>query len=249
LGGFTDENWSRSQIGAALSHQLKQLFTFTILKPDAMKNHKKLTAIASVGLLAILMNGCIPSLQPLYTADKLVLLNGLAGEWKEAIGTQNGNSKKPEVWTFRQGEDKNYLLIHQDEDGLVAAFDVHVVKLGSHYFMDFYPGSIPEDMATVRKAPNFRDPESMNNFLKNNLIAVHTFAKVEMSGKTLKINLFDPEFLKNLLERQQIRIKHEKTENGYLLTASSADLQKFVEKYAEEKEAFLDDPIVLNLKN
>lgn len=216
-----------------------------------MKNHKKLTAIATVGLLAFLMNGCIPSLQPLYTADKLVLVNGLVGAWQadNSSTEQNGNSKKPEVWTFRKGEDKNYLLIHQDEDGLVAAFDVHVVKLGNHYFMDFFPGSLPEDMAAVRKAPNFRDPEIMNNFLKNNLIAVHTFAKVEISGKTLKINLFDPEFLKNLLERQQIRIKHEKTESGYLLTASSADLQKFVEKYAEEKEAFLDDPIVLNLKN
>ena len=214
-----------------------------------MKKSIRFASIALTGLLVVLLNGCIPSLQPLYTADKLVLLNGLAAEWKQAIDQQSDNSKKPELWAFRQGEDKNYLLIHQDEDGLLAAFDVHVVKLGSHHFMDFYPGSIPEDMAAVRNAPNFRDPETMNNFLKNNLIAVHTFAKVEISGKTLKINLFDPEFLKNLLERQQIRIKHEKTENGYLLTASSADLQKFVEKYAEEKEAFLDDPILLNLKN
>lgn len=215
-----------------------------------MKNRKRLASIAAVGLLAMLMNSCIPSLQPLYTADKLVLLNGLTGVWQADKGEtdQNGKSKKPEVWTFRKGEDKSYLLIHEDEEGLVAAFDVHVVKLGNHYFMDFFPGNLPDDENVNSIGKIFKDPSQMNGFLKYHLLAVHTFAKVELSGKTLKINMFDPDFLKNLLERQQIRIKHEKTENGYILTAPSTDLQKFVEKYAEEKEAFLDDPVVLNLK-
>ena len=212
-----------------------------------MKKHQKLATIAAAFLLTILINGCIPSLQPLYTPDKLVVLNGLVGAWQEDIGQQQGNptnKKKPENWTFRQGEDKKYLLIHQDQYGLSAAFDVHVVKLGSHFFMDFFPGSLPDDF----KNGKVGDPEVMNNFLKSHLLAVHTFAKVELSGKTLKINMFDPDFLKTLLENQQIRIKHEKTEAGYLLTASSADLQKFVEKYAEEKSAFLDEPVELNLK-
>jgi hypothetical protein len=211
-----------------------------------MKKHLKLATIAAIGLVILLLNGCIPSLQPLYTPDKLVLLNGVVGAWQEDLGQQQNatNKKKPETWTFRKGEDKKYLLVHQDQDGLVAAFDVHVVKLGTHFFMDFYPGSLPEDF----KNGKVGDPEVMNNFLKSHLLAVHTFAKVELTGKTLKISMFDPEFLRKLLENQQIRIKHEKTEAGYLLTASSADLQKFVEKYAEEKLAFLDEPVVLNLK-
>lgn len=209
-------------------------------KFDDMKNRKKIVTIAVVGLLVSLITGCIPSLQPLYTPDKLVILPSLVGIWQQT-GVQN---IEPEVWTFAKGEDKSYVLIHKDSDGLVAAFDVHVVKLGSHYFMDFYPGNLPEDY----KQSKVGDPAVMNEFLKRHLIAVHTFAKVELSGKTLKISMFDPEFLKNLLENQQIRIKHEKTEAGYLLTASSEDLQKFVEKYAEEKSAFLDEPVVLNLK-
>lgn len=210
-----------------------------------MKKYQKLALITFSLLLLIFVNGCIPSLQPLYTPDKLVMLSGLPGSWWS--GAQSNPAKKSEVWTFKPGEGKNYLLVHEDEDGLVAAFDVHVVKLGSHYFMDFYPGSLPDEVKASLKGGILGDPEQMNNFMKQHLIAVHTFAKVELSGKSLKISMFDPDFLKNLLENQQIRIKHEKTESGYLLTAPSADLQKFVEKYAEVKEAFLDDPIMLKM--
>ena len=212
--------------------------------------YQKFAAIAIAGLLPTLLDSCIPSLHPIYTPDKLVLLNGLPGTWEADKGQtgQDANPKKPEIWTFKQGEDKKYLLIHQDEDGYVAAFDVHVVRLGSHYFMDFYPGEMPRESAPISSGSMLGSLEQMNSFMKYQLLPVHIFAKVELSGQLLKINMFDPEFLEKILERQQIRIKHEKTENGYLLTASPSDLQKFAEKYAEEKEAFLDDPIVLNLK-
>ncbi len=214
-----------------------------------MKKSLKFATIALAGLLGILLNGCIPSIYPLYTADKLVMLTGLPGKWQQDKGQapQNGDTKKPETWTFRQGEGKNYLLIHEDEDGYFAAFDVHVVKLGDHYFMDFYPDDMPDEK-TTGIGSMLGNPQELNSFMKIHLLAVHTFAKVELSGNVLKISMFDPEFLEKLLERQQIRIKHEKTEGGYVLTASSEDLQKFVGKYATEKSAFLDDPVVLNLK-
>lgn len=215
-----------------------------------MKNCQRFATITLTGLLLFLLNGCIPSLQPIYTADKLVMLNGLPGNWQEdkAKDSQDGNTKKQGNWSFRQGKGKNYLLVHEDQDGRKAAFDVHVVKLGSHFFMDFFPGDMPEE-TTASSGSIVTKQWEINDFLSYHLLPVHTFAKVEMSGKVLKISMFDPQFLEKLLERQQIRIKHEKTENGYLLTASSSDLQKFAEKYATEKEAFLDDPIVLNLKN
>lgn len=207
--------------------------------------------------MIILLNGCIPSLHPIYTADKLVTLKQLPGTWetkkegenqeKFQIITPKGTSGKPETWTFMAGEDKNYLLIHEDEDGFRGAFDVHIIKLGETYFMDFYPSDMP-DGNSGSPSDVFKETEQINNFTKIHLLAVHTFAKLEITGKELKISMFDPDFLKNLLERQQIRIKHEKTENGYVLTASPEDLQKFASKYANEKEAFLDNPMVLKNK-
>ncbi|MBI5917699.1 MAG: hypothetical protein HY842_20200 [Bacteroidetes bacterium] len=218
---------------------------------------RKLAVIISAGILIVLMNSCIPSLHPIYTADKLVTLKQLPGTWetqkegenqgKLQITTPNGPSGKPETWTFMAGEGKSYLLIHEDEDGFKGAFDVHIIKLGETYFMDFYPADMPDEKSGSLSGI-FKETEQINNFTKIHLLAVHTFAKLEITGKDLKISMFDPDFLKQLLERQQIRIKHEKTEGGYVLTASPEDLQKFASKYANEKEAFLDDPMVLKNK-
>ena len=62
----------------------------------------------------------------------------------------------------------------------------------------------------------------------------------------MKISMFDPDFVGDLLEHQQIRIKHENTANGFVLTASSEELQKFAEKYADNKEAFLEPTVLQN---
>ncbi len=219
----------------------------------------KIAAIALAGFVLLMLNGCIPSLHPIYTEDKLVLLKELPGIWqtqsdatagkdqKFQITTNDGPSGKPETWTFKSGEEKNYLLIHEDQDGYAAAFDIHLIKLGKHYFMDFFPTDMPVD----ESGKPLKEPGSlgkMNSLTAIHLLAVHTFAKLEITDRELKISMFDPEFLRDLLKRKQIRIKHEETENGYVLTASPEDLQKFAEKYADVKEAFLDEPTVLKNK-
>lgn len=217
-----------------------------------MKKSLKFAIVALAGLLAFALGGCIPSLHPIYTADKLVEIKSLPGIWKKAEDSGNdGNYKvsfkntdgQPETWDFRHKEGKSYRLVHEDSDGLKAAFEVHIIRLGAYYFMDFYPTELDKesdpDVAMVYK---------MNSMEANHLLPVHTFAKLEVSATELRISMFDPDFLKNLLERQQIRIKHEKTDSGYVLTASPEDLQKFALKYANNKEAFLDEPVVLQNK-
>ncbi len=206
---------------------------------------KKMAIFALMGALVFMVNGCIPSIHPLYTADKLVQLKDLPGKWEEkmVVSSSDGPSGKPETWRFEAGEDKNYVLIQKDADGNLGAFDVHIVKLGKYYFMDFFPTNLPPS-----EKSNLKNPDQLSNFSKLHLLAVHTFAKMELTSNELKISMFDPEFLSNLLKNQQIRIKHEDTDNGFVLTASPAELQKFVEKYADVEEAFLDNPMVLKNK-
>jgi hypothetical protein len=212
-------------------------------------------AMLAVLTVIFIVQSCIPSLHPIYTADKLVVLDQIPGKWvnspnsdqKFQITTDEGALGQPETWDFRKGEGKSYLLVHTDTDGRTAAFDVHIIKLGNHYFMDFYPTGLPEeDKSSVSKY--FDASANENSFMAIHLLPVHTFAKLEVKPETLKISMFDPDFLKNLLENRQIRIKHEKVDNGYVLTASPEELQKFAEKYADEKAAFLDDPIELKIK-
>ncbi len=198
-----------------------------------------------MGMVFFLLESCIPSLHPIYTEDKLVVVKELPGTWNDL---QTDGEAKTETWQFRSGEGKNYLLVHTDKQGISAAFDVHVVKLGSHFFLDFFPTDLPQDEKGNSIGGIVKSLEKVNEMQSWHLLPVHTFARLEVSQNELKINMFDPEFLANLLKNKQIRIKHEKTEDGYVLTASPEELQKFAEKYATEKEAYLDNAIVLKRK-
>lgn len=205
---------------------------------------KKLALLALAAFFII--QGCIPSLHPIYTADKLVEVHELSGLWTaENDGnyevTYKNTEGQAEAWQFNYQGDKSYQLVHTDNKGRKAAFEVHVIKLGKYYFMDFYPSDSYEETSPV-----VADVYKMNDMQEIHLLPVHTFARMEITPTELKISMFDPDFLKKLLENRQIRIKHEETESGFVLTASPEELQKFAEKYADEKAAFLEPTVLKN---
>jgi len=207
------------------------------------------------------LQSCIPSIHPIYTEDKLVEVKEIPGIWvnkntdDEGSRTVNDKDEKmkitlktdsgqAETWTFSKRGDKSYLLIHVDEEGRPAAFDVHIIKLDENYFMDFYPTDMPNGNVFSSNL----QLDNINSFQAIHLVAVHTFAKLELKDNMLIIHMFDPDFLEKLMEQKQIRIKHEETDDGYVLTASPEELQKFASKYAHAKEAFIEDPIQLKNK-
>lgn len=223
----------------------------------------KLIILTTLAIFFI-FESCIPSLHPIYSTDKLVEVKELPGTWvDEASMTEDGTRKKvlehqenfeltttdkngrPETWQFNKQDGKSYLLIHTDGEGNPGAFEVHIVQLGKHLFMDFYPTDLPGEKKELFDITN--SPEA-NSMMAWHLLPVHTFAKLEVGKDKLKISMFDPEFLEKLLKNRQIRIKHEEVNGGFVLTAPTADLQKFAEKYAEMDEAFLPEPVELKIK-
>lgn len=187
-------------------------------------------------LITLLFSGCfLYSFYPLYNKSDLFPNSLLLGEWI---------SDDSEVWKFNyshlsgkknQSDSTSYVLTVQEEDENEpgnSTLDVHILKLGGHYFLDFYPGKF--------------DAEKIYDF---HFIPVHTFAKVEFKDDKAIIKWFDPEWLKELIEQNKIRIRHEENEMNILLTASTKELQKFVTKYVNSEDAFSDDlKVVLSRK-
>lgn len=184
--------------------------------------------LIAAGLLA-LFQSCIPSIYPLYTEDTVVFEKMLIGKWTE------DNS---DTWVFEQGQnnlfernkEKSYRLTYQDEkDKLI--FEAHLVKLDKYYFFDFYLLTDENDTPDMQAiAP---------------LVPTHGFAKVEFTNNEMKLLFFNYEWLEKLIKQKRIRIKHETLKGGtVLLTAPTEELQKFVVKYAEEKDAYID-PLIL----
>lgn len=214
----------------------------------------KIIVLASL-VMILIAQSCIPSLHPLYTKDKIVYLENLVGVWADSNGNSNDQGKGkihsdenkiPAIWEFRENEENGYLLIHQDQKGRKAAFDIFLVKLGNEYFMDFYPADFPKGESPYSdKCIDHRQ----NELSAYHNLPVHTFAKVIFTGESINIKMFDPDFLDNLFKHRQIRIKHERIDDGgYVLTAQPEELQKFVEKYSNHKDAFFNGVTVLNKK-
>ena len=208
-------------------------------------------------LIIVLVQGCVPSLHPLWSKDKLIYKPELNGRWLD----EESDDEKEVVWEFSGGFNEadqtadSYDLVH-NELKAKAEFEVHLVKLGETLFFDFFPGDV-EDLAYDGKKMSFSafsnfssdkqdtDFIHLNSLYYQHLLPVHTFAKVEIEGGKIKIFQFDPEYIDKLFKERRIRIQHEETAGGQMvLTAPTSELQKFFEKYANDEKAFLD-PIVL----
>lgn len=169
----------------------------------------------------LLLQSCIPSIYPLYSDDTVVFRKEILGMW----------IKDDMSWAFEKEEGDAYVykLTFKDEDE-EATFEVYLVKLGEHYFFDFF-----------NLSPKYEDTDA---FAIAPLIRTHSFARLELSGNQMAVHFFDPSWLEELVKQRKIRIKHETTTNGEIvLTAPTRDLQEFVKKYAGEKGAFTDPTI------
>ena len=69
-------------------------------------------------------------------------------------------------------------------------------------------------------------------------IPVHAFLRLSLEGDSLGISYLDDSWLKENIENDKIRIKHELVDDDILLTASTKELQQLVVNCAEDKEAF-----------
>ncbi len=202
------------------------LLTFK-LKFKNQKKMKTRNLLISI-VLFLFFSGCVVySFYPLYTEKDLFANELLTGNWIDSDST---------IWSFehaKTGDKKNektdstsYVLMVKDKDNKESQFSVHIIKLGGHYFLDFY-------------LEDFYDNQNLD-LASFHIVPVHTFAKIVISKNQLQINWFDQDWLEKLIKENKIRIRHEYNGDYILLTASPKELQKFVTKYVDSEEAFKD---------
>ena len=179
-------------------------------------------------IITLFFSGCVVySFYPLYTDKDLFANEILTGKWTDDDGAQ---------WNFEHAyhgkkvpeniDSTSYVLEIIDKDSLKSEFSVHIIKLGGHYFLDFY-------------LEDFLDSQELD-LADFHIIPVHTFAKLTVKNNQLLINWFDQEWLEDLIKENKIRIHREKNDDFILLTAKPGELQKFATKYVNSEEAFTD---------
>jgi hypothetical protein len=177
--------------------------------------------LSLLGLLVLLIAGCVRSFHPLYTEKDLILDQTIVGTWID-----NDNN----VWTFLKGKDKSYELVYTEKNS-PAKFSAHLVKLGKYLFLDLAPGESGID----------------NGFFSAHLIPVHTISRIWVYPDSVQLSLFDNGWLKEMIDKKRLSIAHERQGDSIILTAPTTELQKLVTKFANDKKAF-PEPGVLRRK-
>ena len=176
-------------------------------------------------VLAALLGGCIPvmSLHPLFTEETLVFEEKLLGTWVD-----DSNN----IWEFKNPneQEKSYKLIFVDNEGQKGSFDARLTKLENKLFLDVYPSEPPWDEEDPNKVE-----WPYNTFF---FMPVHTFIKINGIEPELKLQLTDDDELKKLLKEDPNAVEHTSTEDKFVLTASTKELQAFVVKYADDSRVF-----------
>ena len=192
-------------------------------------------------LSMLFFQGCIASLHPLYTHKDLVFDKRLLGTWhtspneiwtlQNLLESQHSQIKDPkerkekDIFQSSLVSNNTYLLTYT-ENGAKAEFMFNLVKLGDHYFVDLFPLDLHEK----------------NELLKNHYLPVHSYAKIEIENDGFELCSLNTELIYELLNKNKIRIKHESLEFENVITASTEELQKFIVKFADNKD-FFNDPV------
>ena len=188
-----------------------------------MKRIVSLTAALAV----VLLTGCVTlSVYPYYTTKDIQFDPALLGVWVDPDQT---NSNR-ESWSFEKLGAQSYRLTLTENDKRTE-FHAHLFKIKGHLFLDCLP----------REHSEFSAP-------------CHFLLRVDRIGSTFETRPLSYEWLGNLLEEQPEAIRHTivtqptapkgDEKKTLVLTADTAELQKFILKHIQTREAWKDSLVM-----
>lgn len=199
----------------------------------------KRSAIIFVVLAALTMSGClVTSLHPFYKMKDKVFDDALVGNWMDTDSS---------IWVIRpnmvskglfgnnnERPDSTYHVTYYEEKDSPSFLQGTLFELKGQRYVDFFPEPDGEhflaDMTAFHHVP------------------VHTLARMRFKKDTLMLFWYGEEWLNDLFENNRVRIDHEKVQfsphyESNILTAETADLQKFILKYMN------DDKTIREIEN
>lgn len=205
---------------------------------------KTLKSFSLVIVLAVLLSSCVvKSLHAFYTSELIHFEPKIIGNWqdsenahwsiksfREVILSENNKSnpselKEDELKMYNKYKD-GYVMIFK-KDSTESTFLAMPFKINDQLFLDFTP---IED----------REIDKLKNDLyRMHLINSHSLAKLDINSENkANIKWLDEDKLEALIKENRIKIKYETIGFGEttLLTASSDELVKFIEKYMASED-------------
>lgn len=187
---------------------------------------KLIALFSGIMIVACLIAGCVVmSIYPYYKAKDVSFDDALLGKWIPEEATNA--SAASEFWTFEKINDRTYKLT--TVEGKTNQYDVVRFKLGGATFLD----------CLTRERSDVQTPN-------------HILMRTEIVGSQLKMELLDYKWLCDLIEKNPRVIRHVLVANEsgsggggqVVLTADTAELQKFILKHLKTTNAWVE-PLIM----
>lgn len=226
---------------------------------------KKIIFIISIAIL-VTASSCVTSLQPLVTYKTAVADNRLEGAWEQdgeeymvqkVFNSDFYKKNKKDLEKSRKENNgqlsekdkrdsvlfsKSY-LIKYSKAGIQYLLFGSLIKLNGRLFMNFKPVDMTEiDTSKAEIEINL-----------SNRLDSYTIARVQFTNNNImKLDFIDGGYLHDQIKAGHMKIKNETDElyETFLITASTTELQQFLEKYGNDSRFFnKENSVTLNRKS
>lgn len=219
---------------------------------------KTITKILLLPVIVFSFSGCfLKSVHPLVTSTEAIMLENLDGVYEtEDQRWVFASDKNPEMVAnlISQYPDESISIEPGEEDSL--GLNAYLVLFTNKQALGARPvlflgmvGEINGDQFLNLKILDLNMGES-STFVESHRFNVNTFSKIKLDDEKLVMEPFASSWIGDQIRNNRVRIKHETIYSEFddsseiLITASTNELQKFVEKYGKTEDAY-EDPITL----
>jgi hypothetical protein len=200
-----------------------------------------------VTLLSIILSSCLTTLNPLVTATNISKNDVLIGKWKardnaitiEPMATShlmreykwNGSkAAEPEkeiskMTTEEQRLIRNSYILSYEKNSLTHYFVLKLTQINKEWYGDLCPVLVAKDSTAV-DMPQHKEGSTVFRLLPKKEGPVFQF--------------IDGSHLQLLLKNGAVRIRHEEDElfGTQFISATSEELQKFMERYGKDQRLY-----------
>jgi len=211
-------------------------------------------SIPSLLMLLIVTQSCVTSLQPLATFNTVITDDRLAGTWNtdgqdytvqkffesdlyKKLKKEMDKDKDDSSKTLSKKETEDSILysrayvVKYTKDNIEYHMLGGLVKLNGRYFINFTAADI---------SANKTDQQAFEVTMTDRL-ATNTIARVQFNNaNNIRLDFIDGGFLYEQVKAGRMKIKNERDDlyDTFLITASSSELQQFIEKYGGDDRFF-----------
>jgi hypothetical protein len=187
----------------------------------------RICIVLPIAALAAFLSSCATySLHPFYKPDETTLEPGLVGMWTEDDTKITIAAKKEGTYEAEVADMGSHSAVR---------YKVRLIRVGNKLFAD----AILEEL------------DGRNSDLPYGVEALHFLTKLSLNGDTLGMALLNHDWLIKQFDAKKISVAHEYMDenanpgdSSILLTASPADLQKFIQQIADTPDAFEEPDIM-----